>query len=121
MRVWGIAAVLVGTGLTLAHAQSAADPELKLNQIQTVGTAESYKLAPSPALLTLIRMGGRKNAQKLDFGQPPLATQLDSGAASLAFDIAYDPKGGLFKSPAGASMGDELLDKDFTATMSQPG
>jgi len=98
-----------------------ADPGLKLNQIQIVGTAESYKLAPSPEMLSLIRMGGKKDAQALDFGQPPIAAQLDAGAGALSFDIVYDPQGGLFKNPAGASMADELLDKDYVTAMSQPG
>src|ERR1700753_2183709 len=75
-----------------------ADGGLKLNQIQRVGTGESYKLAPRDSMLRLIRLGGKKNAQKLDFEQPSLDAQLDNGAGSLSFDLAYDPKGGLFKS-----------------------
>jgi hypothetical protein len=94
---------------------------MHINQLQYVGTAESYKLAPSAAMLSLIRMGGRKDAEALDFGQPPLAEQLDAGARSLEFDVAYDPQGGLFKNPAGASMADDLLDPAFVSTMSQPG
>jgi hypothetical protein len=98
-----------------------ADTGLKLNQIQIVGTAESYKLAPSAEMLSLIRMGGKKDAQALDFTQPPIADQLDAGARALSFDVVFDPQGGLFKNPAGASMADELLDKDYVAAMSQPG
>src|SRR5580698_3254805 len=98
-------AVLAGTALVLlTQAAIAADRggSLKLNQIQRVGTAESYKLEPSDGLLRLIRMSGKKNEQALDFGQPSLTAQLDDGAGSLSFDVAHDPKGGLFKSPAGA-------------------
>ena len=98
-----------------------ADPGLKLNQIQIVGTAESYKLAPSAQMLSLIRMGGKKDAEALDFTQPPITDQLDAGARALSFDVVFDPQGGLFKNPAGASMADELLDKDYVAAMSQPG
>ena len=97
------------------------DAHLRINQLQYVGTAESYKLAPSDAMLSLIRMGGKKDAEALDFSQPPLAEQLDAGARSLEFDVAYDPEGGLFKSPAGASMASELLDPAFVGAMSQPG
>ena len=117
-------AVLAGAVLALlTQAATAADRDgsLKLNQIQRVGTAESYKLEPSDGLLRLIRMGGKRSEQALDFGQPSLTAQLDDGAGSLSFDIAYDPQGGLFKSPAGASMSDELLDKDYVTAMSQPG
>jgi len=97
------------------------DAHMHLNQLQYVGTAESYKLAPSDALLSLIRMGGKKDAEALDFGQPPLAQQLDAGARALEFDVAYDPQGGLFKSPAGASMASDLLDPAYVSAMSQPG
>ncbi|MGH6829276.1 MAG: Ca2+-dependent phosphoinositide-specific phospholipase C [Rhizomicrobium sp.] len=98
-----------------------ADANLRLDQIQIVGTAESYKLAPTDQLLSLIRMGGKAGAQALDFGQPALSAQLDLGARSLEFDIAADPAGGLYKHPAGASMAGELLDPAYVARMSEPG
>lgn len=97
------------------------DANMRINQLQFVGTAESYKLAPSDAMLSLIRMGGKKDAEALDFSEPPLADQLNAGARSLEFDITYDPNGGLFKNPAGASMADELLDAGYVGAMSQPG
>jgi hypothetical protein len=97
------------------------DANMHINQLQFVGTAESYKLAPSDAMLSLIRMGDEKDAQALDFQEPPLADQLTAGARSLEFDIAYDPKGGQYKKPAGASMASELLDPDYVAAMSKPG
>jgi hypothetical protein len=43
------------------------------------------------------------------------------GARSLEFDIAYDPKGGLYKIPAGGSMAGELIADDYIAAMSTPG
>ena len=97
------------------------DANLRINQLQFVGTADSYKLAPSDQMLSLISMGGKKDAEALDFGEPPLAQQLDAGARALEFDVAYDPKGGLFKNPAGASMAGELLDPNYVTAMSQPG
>ena len=97
------------------------DANMRINQLQFVGTAESYKLAPSDAMLSLIRMGGRKDAEALDFSEPLLTDQLDAGARSLEFDVAYDPKGGLFKNPAGASMAGELLDPAYVDAMSKPG
>jgi hypothetical protein len=118
----GLAALLLAPALFSTSVLAApTDPGLKLNQIQIVGTAESYKLAPSAGMLSLIRMGGKKDAQALDFSQPPIADQLDAGARALSFDIVFDPQGGLFKNPAGASMADELLDTDYVAAMSQPG
>ncbi len=97
------------------------DANLRINEIQAVGTAESYKLRPSAAMQSLIRMGSSDDAKALDFAQAPLPEQLKMGARSLEFDIAYDPKGGLYKIPAGASMAGELVSDDYIAGMSTPG
>ena len=97
------------------------DANLRLNQVQVVGTAESYKQRPDGALMSLIRMGGKKDAEALDYGLPPIATQLDADVRALAFDVAYDPRGGAYKNPAGASMAMDLLPEDYVKTMSKPG
>lgn len=115
--------------LAAADAQSAGprcarawfDANLRLNEIQTVGTADSTKQLPNAQMLALVRMSSSKDAQALDFAQPPLAAQFSANARSLEFDVAYDPKGGLFKYPAGAAMSDELLGDDYVGVMSQPG
>jgi hypothetical protein len=97
------------------------DANLRLDQIQMVGTGESYKQRPDTALMTLIRMGGRKGAEALDYGLPPIPAQLDADVRSLSFDVAYDPQGGAYKNPAGASMAMDLLPDDYLKTMARPG
>lgn len=94
---------------------------LRINDLQMVGTAESAKQRPDKALLGLIRMGGKKDAEALDYGQPALGAQLDNDARGLAFDLAYDPQGGAYKSPAGASMAMDVLPDDYTRAMARPG
>jgi hypothetical protein len=66
-------------------------------------------------------MGSKADAQQLDFGEPPIESQLRLGARSLAFDVAYDPEGGLFEHPAGALMAGQFLEDNYIATMSKPG
>jgi hypothetical protein len=97
------------------------DAHLRINEIQTVGTAESYKLRPSREMLSLIGMGSNADRNALNFALPPIASQLDENARSLQFDVSYDPKGGLFKHPAGASMASQLMLDDYLAAMSAPG
>lgn len=97
------------------------DDNLRLNQIQMIGTAESYKQRPNASLMRLIRMGGKTQAEALDYGLPSLATQLENDVRSLSFDVAYDPKGGLFKNPAGASMAMDLLPDAYVEAMTKPG
>lgn len=94
---------------------------LHLNEIQFVGTAESYKLRPSAAVLSLITMGSAEAAKELDYEEPPISVQLSAGARSLEFDIAYDPKGGMFEHPAGALMAMELVSDGYVAAMATPG
>ena len=89
------------------------DANLRLDQIQQVGTAESYKQRPDGALLGLIRLGGKKDEQALDYGLPTLQAQLDSDVRALSFDVAYDPSGGTYKNPAGAGMAMDLLPDDY--------
>jgi hypothetical protein len=97
------------------------DANLRLDQFQVVGSAESYKQKPDSALMGLIRMGGKKDAEALDFGQPALAAQLDADVRALQFDVAYDPQGGAYKNPAGAGMAMDLLPDDYIAAMKKPG
>ena len=97
------------------------DENLRINELQAVGTAESYKLQPSKEMMSLIGMGSDADAQALDYDEPPIAAQLAAGARSLEFDVAYDPKGGLYKYPAGASMAGELVADDYIAAMVTPG
>lgn len=115
---------LAAKDVRLAGAGCAAawfDANLRLNELQAVGTSESYKLQPSKEMMSLIKMGSSEDAQALDYDQPPIAAQLAAGARSLAFDVAYDPKGGLYKYPAGASIAGELVGDDYIAAMATPG
>jgi hypothetical protein len=97
------------------------DANLRIDQLQLVGTAESYKQRPNAAVMGLIRMGGKADAEALDYGQPSLTTQLDNDVRSFSFDVAYDPQGGAYKNPAGASMAMDLLPEDYVAAMARPG
>jgi hypothetical protein len=97
------------------------DANLHINQVQLVGTAESYKLRPSASVLGLIRMGSAEDAKELDFAEPTIIDQLDLGARSLEFDVANDPKGGLYAHPAGALMAMELVSDKYVHDMDQPG
>jgi len=97
------------------------DTNLRLNDILTVGTHNSYKQATPEKIMKLVRMGSSKDAQGLDYAHAPLKQQLDDGARALELDVVYDPKGGLFANPAGARMVGESLYPDYLEVMSKPG
>ena len=112
----------------------AAEPEfpagsdsLKLNQLQVLGTHNSYAMPADRRVIDLASasFGGRLEdlikqlpesaralvreehphdvslAEGLSYDHPDLKTQLDEGMRSLEIDVNPDPKGGAFIDPAG--------------------
>ena len=74
--------------------------EPRLNQIQVIGTHNSYHIAASPAIMEWIAKGGRERARSIDYSHLPLAEQFSGqGARQIELDVFADPKGGLFAEP----------------------
>lgn len=114
--------------LAAAPADDRADA-LKLNQIQVVGTHNSYRQPADPrvldwaapkvtaaieTLLKLLPPQVRKTLEEENFANrgipdvrqtlryypPALSAQLDAGIRSIELDLHADPKGGLYGDPA---------------------
>lgn len=113
--------------LLAAPAVAAPADDLRLNQIQVVGTHNSYQLPPDPRVLA--QMGPRMErlfqgmrtqmtpemmarfaeehpnplaesfAAGLDYIHPPIEAQLRAGARSLELDLHPDPQGGQYSDP----------------------
>ncbi|MES3152010.1 Ca2+-dependent phosphoinositide-specific phospholipase C [Sphingomonas faeni] len=86
------AAALVSTG---AMAQRA------MNDIQVVGSHNSFKARIPTAVMAKIRAAEPKLAEGLDYYHLPLAQQLDRGVRQIEIDIFADPDGGRYASPKG--------------------
>src|SRR4051812_48238292 len=85
----------------LATAAGLRADDLRLNQIQVIGTHNSYHVAPPPAVLDLIAVTGKARAESLDYSHRPLPEQFDKlGIRQIELDVYADPKGGLFARPA---------------------
>ena len=97
------------------------DRNLRLNDILTVGTHNSYKQAIPDPILMLIRASAPKAWEALDYAHPPLADQLNDGARALELDLAYDPQGGRFARPAAMKLAGQVISPDYAAAMSRPG
>ena len=81
------------------------DSELKLNQIQVIGTHNSYHLAPESALLQMIGVASERAAQAIDYSHAPLAKQLtELGIRQVELDVYADPAGKLFSKPVGKNL-----------------
>lgn len=122
----GLAATCAVTAVAALGARERA-PELRLNQIQVLGTHNSYAQGIDPHLLAMAdaaigpqmatfasRMTGDAKAaweeyhpnpgslsDGLNYRFPALPAQLDAGMRSLEIDINNDPDGGRYNHPAG--------------------
>src|SRR5690348_9883508 len=74
---------------------------LKMNQIQVVGSHNSYKEAIAPKEMAVLKARNPKAAETLDYSHEALTQQLDAGARQLELDFVYDPEGGRYYSPLG--------------------
>ncbi len=93
-----LASVLaLATAFTLSSPAVARD--LKLNQIQILGSHNSYR--PTPDAETQSRLDALPNhaGQGLDYGHSDILTQLDLGIRQLEFDPYADKAGGLYAAP----------------------
>lgn len=93
--------------LVLAAVVSAAEPadRMRINQIQVLGTHNSYKQAIEPSLFRLLNKGERAGRlDGLEYEHRPLREQLDRGMRKLEIDVVHDPKGGRFAHPLGLRM-----------------
>jgi hypothetical protein len=97
------------------------DHNLRMNDILTVGTHNSYKLAICEPIMALVRSAAPQGWQSLDYQHLPLADQLDDGARQLELDVYYDPEGGRFAHPAGMTLTGQAVSPDYVAAMSRPG
>ncbi len=99
-----LCSLTIGTLQTLSAQKASSDSVLKLNQIQVIGTHNSYHagIAPSESKLWLSK---HAEAYKgLNYQHQPLPQQFDSGVRQIELDIFADSKGGLYAHPAGPQM-----------------
>jgi hypothetical protein len=90
------AAAAVGLG---AQTTAQQDKVVKLNQIQVIGSHNSYNLGFAPSEEKFARMKFPKEYLSLEYRHGTLTHQLDGGVRQLEIDIVQDPKGGRFAHP----------------------
>src|SRR6476659_6417299 len=80
-------------------AAASAQETLRMNQIQFVGTHNSYHAGLAPGEMAVLRKQNPQSAESLAYRHPSLEAQLDTGVRQLELDIYSDTKGGLFADP----------------------
>lgn len=93
------------TGLLVASAACAGDQvdrELRVNDVQVIGTHNSYKQPLPPEELAAHRKVDAAGADSIDYGFPALTDQLERGVRQVELDVYSDPEGGRYLHPPGA-------------------
>src|SRR5262245_4024003 len=71
---------------TLPHPAYRLDDQLRLNQVQVLGSHNSYHASPYPKVLATLRRGDPTIAAGLDYGHRPLAGQFPLGVRQIELD-----------------------------------
>jgi len=80
--------------------QAAQDKVIHLNQIQVIGSHNSYHAGFAPSERKYLEMNDPKTLRSLDYHHGPLGDQLSAGVRQIEIDIFADPNGGRFAHPA---------------------
>ena len=109
-------------GPALAASDAPVDVNVHINQIQVIGSHNSYHAGLTPGVAKLIKAQNPKAFDELDYSHGSLTTQLDHGIRQVELDIYADTKGGRFAHPFGANFapgGQAAFDPD--GVMKKPG
>ena len=82
--------------LLCVQATFAEPASLRINEIQFVGSHNSYKQAMPWLFGTILSLTQPATAESLDYWHPPIEEQLDLGLRILELDVFNDPDGGTF-------------------------
>ena len=97
------------------------DDAILLNQIQLIGSHNSFKKNIDSTLLFILDLFDSNLAAGLDYSHLPLTDQLQLGLRSLELDVYYDPNGGLYSEPFGSGLGPFSSDYDDDEIMKNSG
>ena len=89
------------SALPCLAAAADANDSVRINQIQVIGTHNSYHAGLAPSEAKLLEQKNPKLYQALEYRHQPLDQQLTSGVRQIELDIYADSKGGRYAHPMG--------------------
>jgi hypothetical protein len=90
--------------LTCALSAQNGDDALKLNQIQVIGSHNSYHAGIPPNASKLWQEKNPRLFDGLDYQHPSLTKQFDSGVRQIELDVFADSQGGRYAHPNGPNL-----------------
>ena len=108
-----------GEGSSSTTTELAGVDALRLNEIQMIGSHNSYKEKPRPEVGSALQALAPDLAAEIEYGHLPLGEQLEHGVRQFELDVLADPDGGLYSTPAGL----EILgiEEPVDPVMTEPG
>jgi len=101
---------------------SEQDQTLRINEIQVLGTHNSYHIQPRDEILELLRIFDTpETADSLEYTALPLQEQFDHGVRQIELDIFADPEGGLYATRRGLILVDGANPESGIPELDEPG
>ena len=107
--------------VTLLTLKTNDTDQLRINQIQVIGSHNSYKQAIDPALFKVFQKMDSVSASKIDYEHISLTDQLNMGLLNLEIDVYADAKGGKYAHPKGLDWVKDQPAYDPKGEMKEPG
>jgi hypothetical protein len=124
MKILYTILLLISSIVFLGNSLHKSVEEIKLNQIQLIGSHNSYKIRIEKPLFDYL-LKTKPALSSLEYEHIPLSEQLDLGLRGLELDVFYDPKGGYYANPKGLeivkSLGAEPQPFDVEQKLQLPG
>ena len=96
----GATLLAIGASAIGQNNMAAQDKLVHLNQIQVIGSHNSYHAGFAPSERKYLEMKNPKTLRGLDYHHAPLGDQLSGGVRQIEIDVFADPDGGRFAHPA---------------------
>ncbi|WP_125903112.1 phosphatidylinositol-specific phospholipase C1-like protein [Luteibacter rhizovicinus] len=92
--------IAAAVSLVASASLFAATSDIRINQIQVIGTHNSYHAGFAPSARRVMQKEAPKEFFAIDYSHPSLTRQLDDGVRQVELDVFSDAKGGLYLDPA---------------------
>lgn len=89
---------------SVASGQTSSDDSVRMNQIQVIGSHNSYHAGIAPSEVKLMRQNSPDRYSALEYSHKPLDEQLSSGIRQIELDVYADNNGGRFADPLGPKL-----------------